>query len=59
MAYGIAFAIAYPCRIGDCLLLLALHVNACTPSTPPHGVEHPEIVPTAIAKEAEPSLVKA
>ena len=27
MAYGIAFAIAYPCRIQDCLQMLALHVN--------------------------------
>ena len=35
MAYGIAFAIAFPCRIRDCLLMVALHVNAYAPSTPP------------------------
>ena len=49
MAYGIAFAIADPCRIRDCLPVLALHVNVYALITPPPWRA---FVPTAIAKES-------
>ena len=37
MEYGIAFAIADPCRIRDCLHMLARHVNVHALITPAPG----------------------
>ena len=47
MAYGIAFAIAYPCGIRDCLPMLALHINVCALITPP---------PSSITRLSQPPL---
>ena len=49
VAYGIAFAIAYPCRIQDCLPMLALHVNVYALITPP---------PWSIPRLSRPPLLR-